>query len=250
MFIDMGRQPIAKTPFAQRLTSVRNALGAKDRKSFAKQIGMNAETLGGYERGDSEPDRDFLTRYKHDFSVNLNWLITGEGEMFVDGADGGERVVANSPTDPPNDLTNLDQPEMIRLPVYDEVHASAGPGAVPASERADGVMAFERSFLRDQGAIPEQCSLIWARGTSMKPTIPDGSILVVDHSQRSVEHGCIYVFSVSDRLVVKRARWRMDGRLELVSDNTSEGYPIEAFGPDAADELHVVGRVVYFCRTP
>lgn len=147
-------------------------------------------------------------------------------------------------------IASSDDTGMIRLPVYNEIHASAGPGAVPASEQADGVVAFERRFLRDRGAVPDKCSVIWARGTSMKPTIPDGSILVVDHSQRSVEDGCIYVFNVSDRLVVKRARWRMGGKLELVSDNAAEGHPVETFGPDAADDLRVVGRVVYLCRTP
>lgn len=43
---------------------------------------MNAETLGGYERGDSEPDLQFLAMYKQRFSVNMNWLIGGHGEMF------------------------------------------------------------------------------------------------------------------------------------------------------------------------
>ncbi|GHC41889.1 hypothetical protein GCM10007291_49740 [Gemmobacter nanjingensis] len=144
----------------------------------------------------------------------------------------------------------LDQPNFIRLPVFADVHASAGHGAIPTSERANNVIAFDRAFLRDRGGNPEKCSIIFARGTSMKPTIPDGSILVVDHSQRDVAHGCIYVFNVGDQLLVKRARWRMDGRLELVSDNTDEGYPIETFGPEAVNDLRVVGRVVYFCRTP
>ena len=84
----------------------------------------------------------------------------------------------------------------------------------------------------------------------MEPTIPDGSILVVDHSQSTVEHGCIYVFNVSDRLLVKRARWRMDGKLDLVSDNTNEVHPTETFAPDTVEQLRVVGRLVYFCRTP
>lgn len=43
---------------------------------------MHPDTLGGYERGDTFPDQDFLARYKRDFSVNLNWLLTGEGDMF------------------------------------------------------------------------------------------------------------------------------------------------------------------------
>lgn len=151
----------------------------------------------------------------------------------------------------PSLSNDLDRPDFVTLPIYTEIRASAGPGAtVPASEHADGVVAFARPFLRDQGANPDRCSIIWARGTSMTPTIPDGSILVVDHSQIDVENGCIYVFNVCDRLLVKRARWRMDGRLELVSDNTAEGYPIETFGPSEADDLRVVGRVVYFCRIP
>ena len=52
---------------------------------------MNAETLGGYERGDSQPDLVFLASYKQRFSVNLDWLITGEGDMFLSVArDDGE----------------------------------------------------------------------------------------------------------------------------------------------------------------
>jgi len=184
----------------------------------------------------------FLARYKQDFSVNLDWLITGDGDMFQSSEGSANGL--------PAPIMDFNQPDFVRLPVYNDVQASAGPGTVPASEQADGVVAFARRFLVNQGAKPDHCSVIWARGTSMKPTIPDGALLVVDHSQREVEHGCIYVFNVSDRLLVKRARWRLDGRLELVSDNTDEGYPVETFGADSADQLRVVGRVVYFGRTP
>lgn len=231
----MARPSVAKTPFAQRLTAVREALGYKERKAFAGILGMHPDTLGGYERGDTFPDQAFLSRYKLDFSVNLDWLITGEGESF--------QTQESDPQD-------LNQPDFVRLPVFSDIHASAGPGAVPTSEHANNVVAFDRMFLRDQGGNPDHCSIIFARGTSMRPTIPDGSILVVDHGQRDVAHGCIYVFNVCDQLLVKRARWRMDGRLELVSDNVDEGYPVETFGPEQVDDLRVVGRVVYFCRTP
>ncbi|SIT17092.1 Peptidase S24-like [Rhodobacter aestuarii] len=167
---------------------------------------------------------------------------------------GGDHVSRGKNTDgepnPVQPIMDFNQPDFVKLPIYNDVQASAGPGAVPVSEQADGVVAFTRRFLSNQGARPDHCSVIWARGTSMKPTIPDGALLVVDHSQREVEHGCIYVFNVSDRLLVKRARWRLDGRLELVSDNAEEGYPVEIFGADSVDQLRVVGRVVYFGRTP
>ncbi len=57
-------------------------MGYKDRKPFAAQIALNPETLGGYERGDTFPSEQFLERYNSEFSVNLNWLISGAGSMF------------------------------------------------------------------------------------------------------------------------------------------------------------------------
>lgn len=189
--------------------------------------------------------------------VTLDWIAFSDDEISKNGAAGRLRDVLVSISErsrryelPSAPIMDFNQPDFVRLPLYNDVHASAGPGMVPASEQADGVVAFTRRFLANQGARPDHCSVIWARGTSMKPTIPDGALLVVDHSQREVEHGCIYVFNVSDRLLVKRARWRLDGRLELVSDNSDENYPVETFGADSVDQLRVIGRVVYFCRTP
>jgi phage repressor protein C with HTH and peptisase S24 domain len=137
---------------------------------------------------------------------------------------------------------------MIHLPVYDEISASAGPGSMVPEERSTSAIAFDPQYLRDLGAKPNQCSVITARGESMKPTIPDGAMLVVDHSQVSVEHGCIYVFNVAERLVVKRARWSMDQTLTLISDNPSPDYPDEQFNDEGAYQLNVVGRVVFHGR--
>lgn len=137
---------------------------------------------------------------------------------------------------------------MIRLPVYGDVQAAAGYSSIPAAELAEGIMAFDRRFLRDQGASPDHCSVIWAKGDSMTPTIPDGSALIVDRSQTAISNGCIMVIGVGDDLLVKRVRRRLDGLVELVSDNSA--YPPETLGPDSLQQLRVVGRVVYFCRTP
>lgn len=82
----------------------------------------------------------------------------------------------------------------------------------------------------------------------MSPTIPDASLLVVDHSQSEVANGCIMVINVGDDLLVKRVRRRIDGLIDLISDNAA--YPTETLGPDTLQQLRVVGRVVYFCRTP
>lgn len=229
------------TPLAKRLREVRKALGDPERGEFAQSLDISKNTIAFYERGERTPDANVLRLYSDHHGVDMNWLITGNGEMFQAQADSGQAQSMS--------LTDLDRPDFVTLPVYNEIRASAGPGAtVPASEQADGVVAFARPFLRDQGANPDRCSIIWARGDSMQPTIPDGSILVVDSSQTDVVNGCIYVLNVDDDLLVKRIRRRLDATIEIVSDNAM--YPPEFLRAEQLSHLRVVGRVVYFCRTP
>lgn len=136
---------------------------------------------------------------------------------------------------------------VIRLPVFD-IAASAGLGVPVGPEVRLGAIAFDPMFLRAQGARPDQCSIIAASGDSMQPSIPDGSLLVVDHSQQEVRNGHIMVVNVGEDLLVKRIRRRLDGLIELISDNPA--YAPETLGEGALAQLRVVGRVVYFCRVP
>lgn len=80
----MARPQISKTPFGQRLTAVRRSLGYEARLAFSQLLGMHPDTLGGYERGDTEPSMEFLAMYRQRFGVNISWLVTGEGSMFDD----------------------------------------------------------------------------------------------------------------------------------------------------------------------
>ncbi len=84
----------------------------------------------------------------------------------------------------------------------------------------------------------------------MWPTIPDGALLIVDASKTDVDDGRIYHFNVMDKVLVKRARWSMDGKLHLTSDNHAAGYPPEVFTADRVHELSVGGRVMFTGHAP
>lgn len=239
-----------KTPLGKRLREVRAAAGDPERDEFAIQLGINKSSVANYERGERIPDADTLAAYSRMFSVNLNWLVNGEGQMFRTALDmivHAERraealqLVSEAPS-------TAEPENFVYLPVYDGVLASAGPGASPSVEYSNSVLAFERQFLRDRGAVPESCTVIKARGDSMMPTIPDGSLLIVDHSQREIMNGYITVIGVGDDLLVKRIRRRLDGMIDLISDNAA--YGVESIPTERLDQLRVIGRVVYFCRTP
>lgn len=216
-----------KTPLAERLRSVRKAHGDLDRDDFAQRLGVHKNTLAYYERGDRTPDADVLRVYKDRFHVDINWLVTGE--------EPETKLPASSSS-------------FAFLPFYEDVQAAAGHGAAVISDAAHSVIGFARDLLRESGASPQNCTVIRARGDSMTPTIPDGALLVVDHSQREVANGFITVIGIGEDILVKRVRRRLDGMIDLISDNAA--YAPETLGPTALQQLRVIGRVVYFCRTP
>ncbi|WP_375648288.1 helix-turn-helix domain-containing protein [Bartonella sp. MU70NMGDW] len=75
-----------KTPLAKRLREVRLALGFTERKQFAKHFEIPETTMRNYETGLREPPASIMRIYKDRCGISLDWLVTGEGEMFSDMA--------------------------------------------------------------------------------------------------------------------------------------------------------------------
>lgn len=51
-------------------------------QAFADKIGMKQNTIAQYEMGRTVPSDAIVFSICREFSVNENWLRTGEGEMF------------------------------------------------------------------------------------------------------------------------------------------------------------------------
>lgn len=82
----------------------------------------------------------------------------------------------------------------------------------------------------------------------MEPTIPNGSILLVDMVEgQKLRSGCLYIVVLDGDLLVKRLMRRVDGTIELISDNPI--YPKEIIAPGYIDRISVPGRVVWFGRS-
>lgn len=227
--MDLARPETHKTPLARRLRDVRRALGDLPRDAFAQSLGISEKTLGNYERGDNEPDASVLLAYKQTFGVDISWVLTGEGPMFSESA------------------TPVPGADLVEIPLYD-VQAAAGFGLIPRDEGPQRTVPFSRAFLRNIGAKSESCIMLEAKGDSMLPTIPNGAFMIVDQSRKNIVDEEVFVFRVGISLKVKRAFWRMDGSLELRSDNEVNGYPPEIIGKDIAEDLAVIGQVLSLLR--
>jgi len=65
-----------------RIKEIRKKLGFNTQKDFAKKIKIPVGTLQTYEQGRVNIPHTFLEILKNEFSVNTNWLLTGDGEIF------------------------------------------------------------------------------------------------------------------------------------------------------------------------
>ncbi|OHC96427.1 MAG: hypothetical protein A2792_00210 [Sphingomonadales bacterium RIFCSPHIGHO2_01_FULL_65_20] len=100
---------------------------------------------------------------------------------------------------------------------------------------------FPVQWLREfTDAPPEMLAFARVRGTSMKPTIDHGAIVIMDLRRKRIdEQDEIWAIAVSEIGMVKRIWANPDGSYKIKSDNP-------AVSPESAvdGEMFVIGRVV------
>lgn len=67
---------------SENLQNLRKKLLLKQ-DEFALKLDIAPRAYANYERGERKPPYEMLIKLTDDFNVNLNWLIAGKGEMFI-----------------------------------------------------------------------------------------------------------------------------------------------------------------------
>ncbi|MBF0192735.1 MAG: helix-turn-helix transcriptional regulator [Magnetococcales bacterium] len=125
--------------------------------------------------------------------------------------------------------------------------ASMGVGAeCPAQDDIIGHLAFKNVWLQKRRLNPRFLTIIDAVGDSMKPTINDGDVLLVDLRQKDPIDNRIFVLRMDQQLYAKRLQNRPGGKLAVHSDNPhAPAFDVEL---SAQDGLDIIGRVVWAGR--
>ncbi|MFB1032495.1 MAG: S24 family peptidase [Aliarcobacter cryaerophilus] len=76
-------------------------------------------------------------------------------------------------------------------------------------------------------------------GDSMEPTLNSNNIIFVDKTKNDISRDGIYAFTTNHGLFVKRVQKRVDGLLDIISDN--KDYPVQIL---KKDELNILGKVI------
>ena len=177
---------------------------------------MNFATMKKRERIPYEELLNFCAKR----SISINWLLYDQSpESLVEATN---------------------QFYMVRY--FNAVNASAGGGAFDDGGEGVEQLGIEPYFLETLGGESELKNIeaINVTGDSMEPTFLNGDIIFLNRSKLDIERGGIFAIQTEDMLLVKRVQKRIDGRIDIISDN-KEFYPPQIASPE---QISIVGRVV------
>lgn len=122
---------------------------------------------------------------------------------------------------------------------------SGGDGSFEVEDDFEGFYAFRESWLRRRGSVPDMV-LMDVTGDSMHPTLPDGTMVLIDKSQNMIIPGKIYAVGIDEFARCKR----LDvgpGKLILISDN-KDVYQREEVPIGEQSNIRILGRVIWSAR--
>lgn len=227
----------------------RKSLGLSQRE-LAAAMGTSNATVAFIETDERTPSKGFLLKISDVYGVNADWLLNGYGEMLRPRGRGFKsRKVQIDPTDESRanhgelSVGGKDYAWVQRVGL--SVSAGSGIAELPEEDR-DGVF-LPMQWFEQRGLNADLCVMVTVRGDSMAPSIPDGSLVMIDRAQHVLRAEGIYAFSLDGQSYVKRivpsAKDKM-GRpstLMLISENTS--FPPVALSGAEMNSLIVVGKV-------
>lgn len=134
---------------------------------------------------------------------------------------------------------------IVRVPILANSGSMGGGSEALHEDVMVGALSLSENWVSKTVRPTRQGALrfIHGFGDSMSPTFEDGDILLVDTGVCDPQ--CIdgvYVLAANNRLYIKRVRCRMDGAMEVSSDNATVK-TVDVLNGD--NPLNVLGRVVW-----
>ena len=151
-------------------------------------------------------------------SISINWLLYGQSpESLIEATD-----------------------RFYKVRYYNDVSASAGGGSFNEVEIYEEI-DIDPLFLKQLGGESELKNIeaIKVSGDSMEPTFSYDDVIFINRSMNDIARGGIFTINTEHGLFVKRLQRRVDGKIDIISDN-------KEYQTESSDLSHIdiVGRVV------
>lgn len=206
-----------------RLKEERERIGYTQAE-LSKILGKGLRTIGGWEKGETSPDAEYLVKL-NELGMDAYYILFGKKLPDAQDIEG----------------------DYIYVPVFD-VEVSAGFGRSPNDPPCVKKHAFRKRWADYHGYNPKELIIVKAVGDSMMPVIQDGEFLVVNKERNIPINGKIFVVRVRNELKVKFIETHINGNLVLKSANSF--YTDEVLTPDIlkSEDIEIIGEVIHGAR--
>lgn len=215
-----------------RLRSIRQNTGLSQAK-YANLYGFPQSTYAQYEKGGRSIPIEFMEILAKD-GVNMNWLITGSGPMYMDGRQ-VEDLEFRTPSGKTLSVTGSDHGYSVPILAS---KVSAGPGCEWSQSdfRELRMPTLEKFFL---GYPKDDIFAAEVVGDSMQDIdLIDGDFVFACHNL--VRGNGIYVMALDTEVIVKRLEIdTVERKLRIISKNSD--YPDKVVDPD---RVIILGKVI------
>jgi SOS-response transcriptional repressor LexA len=186
-------------------------------KDVAAVLGISQMNFATMKKRDKIPFNELL-----DFcakrSISINWLLYGQSpESLVEATN-----------------------KFYMVKYFSDINASAGGGSDVEFEEIQELEIPEQ-FVFMLGGEKELKNIeaINVSGDSMEPTFSYNDIVFINRNKTDINRGGIFTIRTEAGLFIKRVHKRIDGKLDIISDNSV--YDTQTLSPN---DIEIVGRVV------
>ena len=182
-----------------------------------------------------------LTRLCAALGVSAEWLLYGREKGVVpdariieaDESESFVSLLAHRKAGPAKNKADYSIPIL-------SVEASAGHGAVVASDDPVGFMEMPRRMLNDLGIEPTRSlRIVSVRGDSMNGTLDHGDFAIIDTAVERMEDDGVYVFTLDGQTMIKRLQRLPGNKIKVISDNPA----YDSYTLDVSHNAVVQGRL-------
>ena len=191
-----------------RISTIVEKFGNGKNTVFASLIGVSEANVRNYKNG-VMPKADFLEKIARSFDININWLLTGEGNMLSSESEKEEKLPSVNQTYEGTPYFNVDFIGGFDIIVNDQ------------TRNPDFYINYPP--YNQEGVV--WCNLT---GHSMEPEISNGDIIALREVTTPIQYlpaGEIYGIVTEEYRTVKRIRLsQKEGFVRLIPSSKSEEF--------------------------
>lgn len=227
------KQAVSASELSKRIDSRLQRLGISARAASLK-AGLDQDTIRNIQRGKSlSPRGESLNKLARVLECPVEYLLGHDGDLGMQHA----------PDLPP---VTFSPPGYAAVP-FIAARASMGGGRFIEDELLGALKYYEESLIAGElRARPQDLRALEVEGQSMEPLLHNRDQVLIDTRKRSVIEPGIFVLFDGEGVVckwVQRLPGKDPAKLRIKSENTRfEPYDV------LAEEVRIVGRVVWFAR--